>query len=180
MNSLAGFSLIELMIALFIGSILLITGIPYLHSAYTNFQTTKDINHLIGAIQVARSAAVFNRYPVTFCSLSEDNRCIGKWSALTIYADYNQNGSVDQDDKILYQLDRTQINSSLSWSAFGANEFLRKRMIQLVPSGALNNQNGSLYYCVKDRPQLSRRIIINKQARTRVVQLKDYDQRCMF
>lgn len=68
----AGFSLVELMITIFLGSILLAIGIPMLRDIMANNRLSSQTNDMVSAITLARSQAITLNQPVTFCRSSSE------------------------------------------------------------------------------------------------------------
>lgn len=70
--SCAGFSLIELMMTVFIAGILLAVGIPALRSTIADSRLASQTNEMIAAINLARSQAITLNQPVTFCRANSE------------------------------------------------------------------------------------------------------------
>lgn len=68
----AGFSLIELMITIFLASILMAIGIPMLRDMLANNRLSSQTNDMVSAITLARSQAITLNQPVTFCRASSE------------------------------------------------------------------------------------------------------------
>jgi type IV fimbrial biogenesis protein FimT len=81
MKTYRGFTLIELMITLFIVSILLTVGVPSLKSFMKSNRLIASSNDLVSALHVARSEAIKLNKRVTVCSSSDGKNCANskKW-----------------------------------------------------------------------------------------------------
>ena len=77
MKKYSGFTLIELMITLFIVGILLGIGVPSLKSFMQSNQLIAATNELISALHVARSEAIKSNSRVTICSSNNGTTCSG-------------------------------------------------------------------------------------------------------
>lgn len=77
MKKYSGFTLIELMITLFIVGILLTVGVPSLRSFMQSNQLVASTNELISALHVARSEAIKLNSRVSICSSSNGTSCSG-------------------------------------------------------------------------------------------------------
>ncbi len=78
----SGFTLIELMITLFIVSILLTVGVPSLRTFMQGNQLIAATNELVSALHVARSEAIKLNTRVSICESSNGTSCsaTGDWS----------------------------------------------------------------------------------------------------
>jgi type IV fimbrial biogenesis protein FimT len=65
-----GFTLVELMVAIFVATILLVIAIPSFTSIINSNRLTTTANALIGALNTAKMAAIQRNAPVQFCSNS--------------------------------------------------------------------------------------------------------------
>lgn len=82
MKKNTGFTLIELMITLFIVGVLLAVGVPSLKSFMQSNQLVATSNELVSAIHVARSEAIKLNKKVTICVSSDGQNCLAnsnKW-----------------------------------------------------------------------------------------------------
>jgi len=119
---LRGFSLVELLVALAIAAILLILGVPSLISLPEQDRATAALNHIIGAVSFARSAAVLQRAPVTLCPAS-NGQCLARdqWHrGALIFRDPNENGLREPGEPVHAH------RGSVRW-----NEF-RRRWIMVI------------------------------------------------
>lgn len=82
MKKFSGFTLIELMITLFIVGILLSVGVPSLKTFMQSNQLVASTNELISALHVARSEAIKLNTRVSICDSSDGATCggTGDWS----------------------------------------------------------------------------------------------------
>jgi type IV fimbrial biogenesis protein FimT len=81
MKNSSGFTLLELMITLFIVGILLAVGIPSLKSFMQGNQLVAASNELVSAMHVARSEAIKLNTRVSICESSDGANCAatGSW-----------------------------------------------------------------------------------------------------
>ena len=77
MKKYSGFTLVELMITLFIVGILVSIGVPSLKSFMQSNQLIAATNELISALHVARSEAIKSNSRVTICSSDDGATCSG-------------------------------------------------------------------------------------------------------
>lgn len=96
MKKYSGFTLIELMITLFIAGILLAVGLPSLTSFMQRNQLVASTNELISAFHIARSEAIKLNSRVTICASSNSSSCSGgtNWdSGWVVFVDADGDGS---------------------------------------------------------------------------------------
>ncbi|MBT8119350.1 MAG: GspH/FimT family pseudopilin [Gammaproteobacteria bacterium] len=81
MKKFSGFTLIELMITLFIVGILLAVGVPSMKTFMQSNQLVASTNELISALHVARSEAIKLNARVSICESSDGKTCdtTGSW-----------------------------------------------------------------------------------------------------
>jgi type IV fimbrial biogenesis protein FimT len=82
MKKNSGFTLIELMITLFIVGILLAVGVPSMRTFLQNNQLIATTNELVSAIHIARSEALKLNKKVTICVSADGKSCVSseKWA----------------------------------------------------------------------------------------------------
>jgi len=92
MKKHSGFSLIELMITLFIVGILITIGIPSIRHFMQSNQLVASSNELVSALHVARSEAIKLNRKITICISSDGTSCgaSNKWqSGWIVFVDAN-------------------------------------------------------------------------------------------
>jgi prepilin-type N-terminal cleavage/methylation domain-containing protein len=101
-----GFSLIELLTALVVLSVLLAFGPP----AYSNWMAAQrlanEAHHFAETLQLARSEAIKHGYRVNVCKTLDRFQCTdrGDWSAGWLMSvDENHSGQVDVAELVLYK-----------------------------------------------------------------------------
>jgi type IV fimbrial biogenesis protein FimT len=75
----AGFSLIELMVAVSVLAMLLAIGVPTFQNAALGSRLTASANNLVASIQLARSEAIKRNVTVTVCASADGAACGGGW-----------------------------------------------------------------------------------------------------
>ncbi|NOQ90156.1 MAG: prepilin-type N-terminal cleavage/methylation domain-containing protein [Gammaproteobacteria bacterium] len=95
MKKYSGFTLIELMITLFIIGILLMVGLPSMKSFMQSNQLVAATNDLLSAVHVARAEAIKINGKVTVCESSNGTSCstTGNWEGgWIVFIDTNGDG----------------------------------------------------------------------------------------
>lgn len=90
-----GFTLIELMIALLVLSILATVAIPSIQPVIRKNRLTTETNRFLSDLAYARAEAIMRAGNVTLCSSSDGATCVGEDWALgrMIYADLDGDGA---------------------------------------------------------------------------------------
>ncbi len=158
-----GFTLVELIAALAISSILLSLALPSFESMIEHYRTTSRVNSLIGLVRFARQAAVMERNWVTLCparTVGDNQICTNsrQWqSGIMAFSDLNRNGVKESQERLLAYQPALKSGETLYWRAFRNRNY-----IQFTSAGYTNWQNGSFQYCPASRdPHHSKVIIIN-------------------
>jgi type IV fimbrial biogenesis protein FimT len=102
MNRQKGFTLLELMVTLFIASILFAVAIPSFKSMSARNRLVTYTNDLIASVNLARSEAVRRGMPVSICHSSDGEECSGSWSDGWItFIDPDNDGDVAKTEDIV-------------------------------------------------------------------------------
>src|SRR5882757_3251037 len=71
----AGFTLVELMVVIMIGSILMAIGVPSYKYVTNSNRLSAEVNGLLGDMQFARSEAIKEGQSVTVCASTDQLTC---------------------------------------------------------------------------------------------------------
>lgn len=124
MKTNAGFTLIELMMTVFIAAIVLTLGVPSFQEMSRNNQLTAQTNDLVSSFNLARSEAVKRRSAVRVCTSNNQTSCVaGAWQDGWIVLDVT-------DNEVLHVFSRmkgaTTVNSgSINQVNYAPNGFLQ-------------------------------------------------------
>lgn len=80
MNKNSGFTLIEMMVAIAVMSILLLIALPSFQSTMLSVKLRSYSNELVASAYLARSEAIKSNSAVTMCASSNGNSCDGEWA----------------------------------------------------------------------------------------------------
>ncbi len=168
-----GFSLIELLVCLFVASILFGLALPSLGEFVSRQRAVAAVNQIIGAVVATRHAAVKHRTTTTLCAATA-GQCVGahRWHVgAMIFKDANANGQREPNELILAQLPAMGRGERVYWRSFRNKPYL-----QFSARGWTSWQNGSFQYCPADADaRLSKAVIINAQGRAAVSRDQDGD-----
>ena len=165
MRSTQGFSLVELMIALTILSIILTVGLAKLPLLFEKTEVAVLQKTLAQHISLAKSTAANSGLIVTLCPSEDYAECRGSWTrGSMIFIDRNGNRKVDSDDVVIRIRENDIRQGKLEWRAFG-----RRQYLQFDPKGYLLHQSGNFTYCdLMGDPTLTRQLIVNSVGRVRI------------
>jgi type IV fimbrial biogenesis protein FimT len=99
-----GFTLLELMVALTVLSILLAVGVPSFRNIIRNNRIASGTNELVGALTYARSEAMKRGDTVTTCPTEDQEECSGSndWATgWMVFVDLNRDGARDETELLL-------------------------------------------------------------------------------
>lgn len=163
-DSLAGFTLLELLICLLIVTVLGIISIPGLHNLAERQRSDSIMRSLMDAIALGKTTAITTGEPVTLCRSRNGAECGGQWQeGVLLFTDANADRQVNQDDVVKRYFTFPDADGVLTWRAFQNRQYL-----QFTSAGHTRNQNGSFTYCSGNRkPELARQLIVSRTARAR-------------
>jgi len=105
MSNEKGFTLIELMVALVVVTILFSVGVPGFTSLVRDTQQVSHYNTMVSALRYARAEAVKRSTAVSVCPRASDLTCGNSWDdGMLVYDDALVNGAagtLDENDTVL-------------------------------------------------------------------------------
>ncbi len=167
-----GLTLLELLVCLFILSILLNSALPALGEAVTHKRSDVSARQLELAIELARNAAITRNLTVTLCRSNNGEDCDGAWhDGVLVFTDQNENRELDKEDSVVRYVVFYDYDGTITWRAFQNRQYL-----QITSLGFTKYQNGNFTICPKNKDlRFARQLIINRTARVRHAQDKDGD-----
>ncbi len=161
-QSQRGITLIELMIAITISSLLAAIALPNFNDFIVELRVDSEISRLARLLTLARNFAINSDHNVIICPLTTNGACSVMWhEELTVFVDSNNNQKFDVNngelmiakksaavigDMLIYAKNRTKITYQATGHLFGLS-------------------NGTLKYCPKGHQNKSRGIIIARSGR---------------
>lgn len=168
-----GVTLIELLVALSVLSILLSVGVPSFSQFSTNAELTNNANAIFSHLSLARSEAIKRNGRVALCKSADGLTCsgAGSWSqGWLIFADTDNDATVDSGEQIITTMPampagynfsgNSNLASYISFDAEGAPK---------LTSGAI--QAGTLTLC-PPAPAVGgngRQVVLSGSGRSRIV-----------
>ena len=100
----SGFTLVELMIAVAVATVLLMVASPSLEQSINGSRLGTASSELTGAVQVARSEAIRRNRRVTLCRSADGSNCdanTGDWTGWMVFVDLDADGVRDTGETII-------------------------------------------------------------------------------
>jgi type IV fimbrial biogenesis protein FimT len=139
-----GFTLINLLIALTVSSILASSGIPAISQTYYYHRASSSYDELFTLIQFTRIQAVNYHSQVILCPTIDHINCINDWNqTLMVFVDTNDDEIKNASEELLRIKTKLNKNESIKWDFSGSKRYLRFKA-----DGSTGNQNGRLSYCL--------------------------------
>jgi type IV fimbrial biogenesis protein FimT len=149
------FTFIELLVAIAIGIILLLVGVPTMQEIINKNRIIADVDQIVSGLYFARSMAIKLGEPITFCGSSNYKSCSGSW----------QDGQIiivsESSKEVLQVLPKVIFPNRLSGN-------FKNATITFLPVGFIKGRKGSIYYCPKKFLHHARAIIIEFSGRVRI------------
>ncbi len=166
----AGFSLIELAIALAAFAVLMALALPEMAAWAAASELASFSNVLVTGMNLARSEAIKRNVRVTMCKSADGHACstVGGWEqGLIVFQDGNQNGVRDVGEPLL----RRQQPMPATWVASGNSPVRNYVSYDPVGQSRLANggfQAGTITVCQRSGgPVDARQIMVNNVGRPR-------------
>jgi type IV fimbrial biogenesis protein FimT len=176
MKKNSGFTLIELLIALTLFAIMIAVGVPMINQVTNSNRMVADLNHMAGALALARSESVKRGRIITVCAsttpmasgaLCDTNNWEQGW---VIFMDVDKDNEMDPaDGDILLKIGEALLagNTMRLYKSDNAG------VLQFKPDGTVRDRNfdgsddGTFVICEKTKDtKLARGIHVNRLGRT--------------
>lgn len=151
-----GFTLIELMVAIAVLSILLSLAAPSFQSLIAQTRLTAISSQLRSALLTARSEAIKSNRQVTVCASEDQSSCSnGSWSSGSIaFIDRNIIGEINDGDEIIKQFQRSSPTLQVLQAGVDGS-------VSFTPDGA-SDSSGAFMVCDLMRNAEPRRICLTR------------------
>ena len=178
-QEMSGFTLLELMIALAIGAVILVLGVPSFKGTIDNQRMTSATNEMVMSLNLAKSEAIKRVAYVSICKSSNGVSCGAagtSWDdGWIIFANATvaNSGSIDAGDEILRVY--PALRDSLSLTPSGTID----GFVSFRPSGTLGtsaaNMTGTLTMCDERGATYARGILLDPSGHWRVSRDQAHD-----
>jgi len=156
-QSVRGFTFLELIIALFIVSIVALFSVQSLNYFWQKAEGDVVRRAIIQALSFARASAIAHREKIILCKSVDRLNCNG--------ISWQQGMIIKSENKVLSSIDFSNKSGEVR-SRF----FPRGRVVlKFLPNGFPEVQNGTFWYCVKNKTDAAWAIVINRSGRIRQV-----------
>lgn len=164
-NQSAGYSLLELLIATAVLSVLLALAIPTVSGWRERQQLQSLQTGLFQLTSKARYFAMTGQSRVTLCSLTSQGQCQQSWTeSITSFTDSNGNRRLDPGEEILSTL-YLPTSFSLYWRGM-----LPNNSIHFSSQGVTFVSNGTMSLCPAKSGSRTGTMVISRQGRIKVSQ----------
>ncbi len=163
-KSIAGFTLIELMITLGLLAILLGLALPGFSEWQRNIHMDTTTRELIRIVQLARVSAITRASLITLCPSSDGVECTSNWQdGILVFEDADGDRKLRDEEELIRHHQFSGFDGDIKWRAFQ-----NRRYLQITAQGYTRYQNGNFTLCPMDKEiRFARQIIINRTARIR-------------
>lgn len=163
----AGFSLVELMIAIVILATLVSIGVPSFQNTIRDNRLATQTNSLVGTLNFARSESIKRRLPVVVCRTDSGTNCSnngnGTWeSGWIVFVDTNANNQIEAANPaevFLLHKESIATNSTLRPAAVNVADFVRYGANGLFANAV--NAAGGFFLCDGNNPDVNEARNIN-------------------
>lgn len=158
-----GLTLIELMAAVAILTIILSVAVPNTSYLLEKYQADIAISNLKSILMRSRGLALEQEIAVTICPI-QNNQCSQSWNdTITAFSDNNNNQVIDQEEHIFFS---TQMSaSSGSWQ----KKRINTPYMKFSPQGHAFSTATTFLFCpYSENTRLAQQLVINFQGRIRV------------
>src|SRR3989338_8040363 len=131
LHNSAAFSLIELLVALMVASVLLVLTAPALRHLHAENRAITTADRMVTALQLARYEAIARGQASVFCPRADQKQCGRHWEAGQM---------IVVDGRVVRVFDALPMGDTLQWRGN-----LGHADIVFLPSGFTQGQNGSFY-----------------------------------
>jgi len=163
-----GLTLIEILIALTVISILLTVAVPALQNFITRNRMSSEVNAFVASLHLARSEAVKRLHNVKLCPTTDFATCSGdtNWEpGWMVFLDTNDDGEVDTDSDVVLQQ-----NPALP-SRFRIVGDRGRLETEFQPTGQAGGSNNTFQFCDTGEVANTRKVYLSTTGRVRVATL---------
>ncbi|MXY90636.1 MAG: prepilin-type N-terminal cleavage/methylation domain-containing protein [Gammaproteobacteria bacterium] len=160
----SGMTLLEVIVAMALLSLLLAAAAPSLSGIIEQRRGDEAIRLLGEAIELTRAAAIGSGSLATLCRSGDGASCGGRWEeGMIVFIDGDGNRVPDTAGALVRVFRFPSPTGNIRWRSFGNRQYL-----QMTPMGFTRNQNGNFTWCPSNGDvRLARQLIVNAAGRMR-------------
>ncbi len=166
-----GFTLVELLIAVVIFSLLITLSIPSYTNLVNSSKRDAEVNDLLAFMVMARHESIMSGEIVTLCPLNTKKECGRDWNQeLHLFKDPENNRALSNDWQVIRTLPATSTGERVVRS-------LSRSYFQYRPNGMILSDLGNITWCPENKdPKAAGHIIVSRGGRVRLATDQDGDQ----
>lgn len=159
-QTIQGFSLLELLIALTIIGILTMIAFPSVEGFSQKLQSRAFKVTLLRNLNLARTHSVNHGKNTIICGINDDKHCINNsFTALAVFQDVDRDRIISSNDPVI-RVEKLNYTGILSLKAgFGRTYLEFNRQGSAVTFG-------TFIYCHPNKPEFSQRVTVNRVGRS--------------
>jgi type IV fimbrial biogenesis protein FimT len=158
-----GFSLLELLVALSIVSVLSFLALPALQSARWSDEASQFTQLLSRSMAIARRRAVASAERITLCASTDQRNCLKHWRgevSILVFTDRNRNHQLDEGDTLHLEQRLVLRHGDAYWRGSLGRSYMRFR----IDGSAV--EYGRYSYCPIDgNARGFRQLVVNRVGR---------------
>lgn len=171
MDRQAGFTLIELMIAVALSAVLLSMAVPAMNTFVSNSRQTGAMNDFLASMHMARSTAITMNTRVTVCPSANGDSCEAvPWDqGWIVFTDDDSDQSVDAGETIVSS---STGGDGLSFASAEFGDFLMYRPNGRAMNGSVTGNSGQFTVCDHRGAEHAKVLIVDLSGRPRISETK--------
>nr|WP_315592593.1 GspH/FimT family pseudopilin [uncultured Cupriavidus sp.] len=157
-----GLTLIELLVALTVLSILAAAAIPNFKSFLHNSRLSSDATRLFTDLELARSEAARRNATVTICPLDTGNLCSDDWSLPRIlFVDADNDGIYSNTEELIRHSDTPQPTTAIT----GLNLGVTLNRVRVRSTGSTTAPTASWKFCERNSTEAGQTVLLTGSGR---------------
>lgn len=162
MKKINGFTLIELMVTLFVALALIGVGVPSFNSAVKNARLSKSTNLLVTSLHRARSEALKRSRNVIMCANNASCNSDNWENGWILFVDENEDSKKDSTEELIFQQDQLKGTTVRFNGGIGGNSKLG-----FSSRGTPVDKVAGTFSICDDRNDTGKAVVIANSGRTR-------------
>ncbi|MBJ6138651.1 GspH/FimT family pseudopilin [Marinobacter litoralis] len=170
-NKTCGFTLVELLVAIVIISVIANYTVPSLGSLLNSARRQSAVSDMIALINFARNTAIMEQRTITMCPLDQTNRCSNNWNntPITVFRDSDADRVLSSTNDVVRIKELTKGGT---WKASTAN----RSYFRFFATGQASYAIGNMVWCPDNKNSgMAAQVIINMGGRPRLSGDQDGD-----